>query len=204
MPHSKQAAEAILEPYMDQLVEIFPTAWRRWEEFGKASPELRLQICPRTRASMVSNFATRAAEELFDDMSPGVILTDHPRFLLIIFDSKLHVRLKKFRSRSGQTSGIPTTQRRMFETQRPLTGFPESSNCVHGYVLKPDASYFAETAITCSDGNKLYWKIDIPLGGGSAGTVVEHRPPPTGDSPEPGISSTFEDQDQAEEGGIGD
>ena len=155
---------------------------------------------------MINDFAATIAEEVLVD-APGVVLTDQPGFLLAIFDSKLNVRLKKYRGRGCQTSGIPTTQRELFELQQPtLTGFPESSNCVHGYVLKGDASGFEETAIKCSTGNFLHWKIDVPMGGeGEAGGQIEHlSPPPSGGLPEPGISSAFEDQDEeAEEGGIG-
>jgi hypothetical protein len=201
MPHSRQAAEEILDPHMGALSEVFPRAWDSWEQFGAAAPELRLQVCTRTRATMLNNFAAHAAEDVFAG-TPGVVLTDQPKFLLIVFDSELHVRLKKYRGRSCQTSGIPTKQRKLFETQQPLTNFPDATNCVHGYVLKPDASGFAETAITCKTGTHLHWKIDIPLGG-EGGVLLDRPETPSGPLPEPGISSTIEDQDQAEEGGIG-
>jgi hypothetical protein len=202
MPHSQQEAEAILEPYMGRIEQIYPKAWERWEELGTVLPETRLQICPRSRASLLNNFGATVAEELFADMAPNVILTDQPRFLLLIFESKLHLRLKKYRNKTYQTSGIPTDQRNQFEYQQPLTGFPEATNCVHGYVLKGDASGYAETAIRCATGNQFHWKIDVPMGG-EGGQVVEHRQPPTGDQPQPGISSTHDDQEQAKEGGIG-
>ncbi len=189
---------------MGQLAEIFPRAWERWEEFGKACPDLRLSLSARSRASMVNDFGATIAEELFTGTS-GVVLTDQPGFLLVTFDSKLNVRLKKYRGRGCQTSGIPTSQREFFEMQQPtLTGFPEASNCVHGYVLKRDASGLEETAIKCSTGKVLHWKIDVPMGSeGEVGGDVEHlSPPPSSGPPEPGISSAFEDE-ETEEGGIG-
>jgi hypothetical protein len=201
MPHSQQEAEATFSPYMEPLSMIFPRAWQGWEDYGRLLPERRLQTSLRSRASLLNDFAAAAAEEIFADY-PEVVLTDQPGFLLMIFDSKLHLRLKKYKGRTCQTSGIPTDQRNLFENQQPLTGFPEATNCVHGYLLKSDASYFAETAIKCSVGERLLWKIDVPLGDEGEGRVVEHRPAPSGPLPEPGISSTIEDQDQAEEGGI--
>jgi hypothetical protein len=200
MPHSKAEAEAVLAPYMDQLGQIFPAAWDMWEEFGEKMPQARLQISKRSRASMLNDFAASAAEEVLGGTE--VVLTDQPGFLLMIFDSKLHVRLKKYRSRTCQTSGIATTQREMFEMQQPtLTGFPEASNCVLGYVLKQDASGYLETPIKCSTGKALHWKLDVPLI--ERGKVVEHLPAHTGDVVEPGISSTLRDDERTEEGGVG-
>ena len=201
MPHSEDAAGAILRPHMDKLGGIFPSAWDRWEEFGESAPELRMQICPRTRASMLNNFAAKAAEAAFADMGPEVVLTDQPGFLLMIFESELHVRLKKYRGRTCRTSGILTGQRKLYEGQQPLRGFPRATNCVHGYVLKPDVSGYSETAIKCSTGKTLHWKLNVPLI--EQGTVLEHRPAPTADVAEPGISSTLKDDDRAENGGIG-
>lgn len=151
---------------------------------------------------MINDFAASAAEGIFADMGPEVVLTDQPKFLLVIFNSELHVRLKKYRGRTCQTSGIPTGQRELYEEQETLPGFPEASNCVHGYVLKTDGSGYAETAIKCSTGKTLHWKIDVPQI--ERGAVVEDLRAPTSDSPEPGISSTIEEQDRAENGGIGD
>ncbi len=206
MPHSKQDAQEILDPHMDKLGEIFPTAWDRWEEFGEAAPELRLEVCPRTRSSMLSNFATNAAKKIFAGMGPEVVLTDQPGFLLVIFQSKLHVRLKKYRGGGlYQTHGIPTDQQKLYEAQQsPLPGFPEASNCVHGYVLKADNSYYRETTIKCSTGKRLHWTIDIPL---EEATVVEHRPAqappaPSRDIVAPGLSSKIiPDTEEGEVGG---
>jgi hypothetical protein len=207
MPHSKQNADEILAPHMDRLGKVFPTAWERWEQYGEAAPELRLQTCPRSQASLLSNFATYSAEELFADMAPEVVLTHQPGFLLMIFQSKLHVRLKKFRGAGSYlTSGIPTTQHDLFEMQQPtITGFPEASNCVHGYVLKADNSYFRETTIRCSTGKRLHWTIEVPLL--EKGEVIEHRPAQAlpaqdRDIVSPGLSSTIMD-DRTEEGEVG-
>ena len=200
MPHSEAEAEAILSPYMDQLGKVFPAAWDTWEEFGEKMPQARLQVSKRSRASMLNDFGASAAEEIFRDTD--VVLTDQPGFLLMTFDSKLNVRLKKYRGRTCRTSGIATTQREMFEMQQPtLTGFPEASNCILGYVLKQDASGYLETPITCSTGKVQHWKIGVPLV--DASQTVEELPTRSKDVVEPGISSTLTDDERTEEGGIG-
>lgn len=201
MPHSEDEAKAILDPYMDQLGRVFPTAWAKWEEFGESSPELRLEACPRTKASMLNNFAAKAAEAAFADMGPEVVLTTKPRFLLMVFRSELHLRLKKYRGSTLRTSGIETGQQQMFEGQQPLTGMPEATNLVHGYVLKNDGSGIAETAIRCATGNVVHWKIDVPLLGKAV--VLDHKQAATSEPVEPGISSKLTDDERAEEGGIG-
>lgn len=206
MPHSEDIAAQMLDPYMEMFGRIFPTAWERWERFGEMTPDLRLQACPRTRASMLNNFAAHAAEEIFDGMGPEIVLTDLPGFLLIIVDSKLHVRLKKYRDRNGQTSGIPTGQREIFESQQPIIGFPDASNCVHGYVLKPDASGVSETMITCKTKKVMHWSIDVPMIEGDSAEITELHAarPGGGEAAEPGISSTMLDEDveKIEEGWV--
>jgi hypothetical protein len=209
---SQSAAEAILEPHLDLLSGVFPVAWEEWERFGEVAPQQRIQVCRRTRASMLSNFAATAAELRLGQLSPEVVLTDRPGFLLLVFNSELHVRLKKYRGSSTQTSGIPTTQRQMFQLQQPITGMPEATNLVLGYRLKEDASGIESTSITCSTGTRLHWEIDLPFGG--EGQVLEFRPKPSGPlpeagAPEPGISSTLlapeENENENEnEGGVGD
>jgi hypothetical protein len=89
----------------------------------------------------------------------------------------------------------------MFEAQQPtLTNFPEASNCVHGYVLKKDASGYAETTIKCSTDKVLHWSIDVPL---VESGKVQELPTRTTDVVEPGISSTLTVDEHAEQGGIG-
>lgn len=204
MPHSEAEADQILEPYKRLFGQIFPVAWEGWERFGESNPDLRLMVNATTRANMLNNFGASAAQEIFADLGPEIVLTDRPGFLLIIVESKLHVRLKKYRGRTCQTSGIPTKQQQEFELQQPtISGFPEASNCVLGYNLKSDASYFAETSISCKTKKRLHWKIDVPMI--EAGANVEEFPTQHRDeskSAEPGISSTMIDE-QAEEGGIG-
>jgi hypothetical protein len=201
MPHSEEEAKAILDPYMDQLGRIFPTAWEKWEAYGEAAPELRLDTCPRTKASMLNNFAAKAAEAVFADRGPEVVLTTKPRFLLMVFHSELHLRLKKYRGSTLRTSGIETGQQQMFEAQQPLPGMPEATNLVHGYVLKNDGSGIAETAIRCATGKVVHWKINVPLLGEAV--VLDHKKAATSEPAEPGISSKIVDGKRTEEGGIG-
>ncbi len=211
MPHSEEVAAEILDPYMDHFGRIFPTAWDGWERFGRTNPDLRLQLTKSARAMLLNNFAASAAEEIFAGMGPEIVLTDKPGFLLIVVESQLHVRLKKYRSRDGQTSGIPTDQREFFEAQQPICAFPEATNCVHGYVLKGDASGYAETMITCKTKKVMHWSIPVPMV--AAGANVTELPtsiPDSGEVAEPGIKSTMleeeaeEEIEDTEEGGIGD
>jgi hypothetical protein len=201
MPHLEDEAKRLLDPYMVLFGQIFPTAWERWERFGESTPDLRLQVTSSTRASMLNNFGASAAEEIFGDTGPEIVLTDQPGFLLVVVESKLHVRLKKYRGRTCQTSGIPTDQRKMFESQQPLIGFPEASNCVLGYILKPDASGISETSITCKTKEVMHWKFEVPMIG--SGENVEELPTPLRkEATEPDISSTMTEE-STEEGGIG-
>jgi hypothetical protein len=203
MPHSEDAAKKLLDPYMGLFGQVFPTAWKRWERFGESTPDLRLQVNASTRAMMLNNFGASAAHEIFADMGPEIVLTEQPGFLLVIVHSELHVRLKKFRGRTCETSGIPTDQRELFETQQPLIGFPEVSNCVLGYVLKRDVSGISETLISCKTKEISHWKFKVPMIGTSDKVEALPLRPRKEDAAQPGISSTMIDERADEEGGIG-
>jgi len=205
MRHSKAAAEKILQPYMDALAGLFPAAWERWEKLGEALPEYRMNMCPRTRASMLHNFAATDAEAEFDGMAPDVTLHKKRGLLLVGFDSQLYLRFKKYRNANYATSGIATDQQQAFEAQQPLTGFQESTNIVLGYVLNPLANGIASMAVTCSTDGVVDWAIDVPIPAQAA--VVDLQPkidaPVSGaDAAVPEISSTIR-EDRAEDGGIG-
>jgi hypothetical protein len=197
MPHSQDAAEAILAPHMEALGALFPAAWDQWEKFGVAAPEQRMQCCVRTRASMISNFAATAARTTFDGMAPAVALYDGHKFLLIEFDSQLCVRLNKFLSGTRHMSGINTLQRQAFAGQEPLTGMPESTNLVLGYEVNPDGTQIASMAVSCSTHGKLNWEIEIPLPGQA---VVLEQPTPDSGPSAPRLTSAWRKREEAKDG----
>jgi hypothetical protein len=199
MTHSKEAAEAILTPHLDTLGELFPAAWRQWEEMGEEAPGARMQFCRRTRATVLHNFASMTARASFDGMAPDVTLHDAHGFLLLGFDSQLYLRLKKFRGSTRRTSGIRTRQQQLFASQEPLIGMPESTNLVLGYSVNGDGTELASTAITCTEEGRLHWEIEIPLPGQAL--VIEQAawgPDPSA----PWLSSALQDG-EANEDGIG-
>jgi hypothetical protein len=198
MSHSREAAEMILDPYMDLLGGVFPAAWGRWEDFGETMPDLRLICCKRTRASMISDLAVTEARTVFAGKSPAVALHDGRKFLLIEIDSQLCLRLNKFRDGSRETSGISTYQRRAFDAQEPLTGMPEATNLVLGYELNGDETEMACAAITCRTDGRLNWEIEVPLPGE---TVAFNAPAPGPDVPRPQITSARLDRKKVEESG---
>jgi hypothetical protein len=196
--HSREDAEDILGPHLEDLGIIFPAAWNGWESLGEKAPELRMLCGKRSRASLVSDFAVDKAGSVFAGRSPSVILRDGRKFLLLEFDSQLCVRLNKFRSGTRQMGGIHTRQRQAFAAQEPLTGMPESTNLVLGYDLNADETEIASVAITCSTNNSLNWEIDVPLPGETI-AIDTHAPRP--DVPSPQITSARpKDQDKAESG----
>jgi hypothetical protein len=197
VPHSKDAAEAVLAAHMDALGTLFPTAWDQWEAFGEALPEQRMQCCVRTRASMISNFAATTARTVFEGKAPAVALHDGRKFLLIEFDSQLCVRLNKFLSGTRHMGGISTRQRQAFAAQEPLTGLPESTNLVLGYEVNRDGTQIASMAISCSTHGRLNWEIDVPLPGQA---VVLAPPMPDSAPSAPTLISTRREREEAKDG----
>jgi len=195
MPHSKDAASAILAPHMEALGGLFSAAWRQWEEFGEKVPDLRMQCCARTRASMVHDFAVSAARVAFGDKAPAVTLHDTHRVLLLDFDSQLSLRLNKFQDGTHLMGGIHTHQRQAFAAQEPLTGMPESTNLVLGYTVNADGTDIVATAITCSTRTRTNWVLEI----GEPGETILFASPPLGPDPVgPSLTSALQPREEAE------
>lgn len=210
MTHSKEEAEDILRPYLVSLGSIFPRAWQSWDQLGEAAPGLRLQLGKRSRASMIHDFATAVAYEVFDGCGPAVVLDDKPGFLLMTFDSKLYVRLKKYKDGSLQTCGIPTIQRSLFFDQEPiqptLTGWEDTTNLVLGYRPNAESTAVGSTMISCATRKRAHWTIELEMAE-LKGKVIKHPAAATPrDAEEPEIVSTLTEKASdvdVDGGGIG-
>jgi hypothetical protein len=195
--HSKEQAEQILNPYLSLLAEPFTVAWDRWHGLRAAYPEVQRHLTPRARASIIYDCAAARARTIFSGLAPAVTLTDAYGFLLISFESQLHMRLKKFRNGGLSTSGISTQQRLAFEGQQMiLSNFPMSTTVVLGYSLNQLQTEIERVAVKCSTYGKLNWVLDVPQGGGAVVQPIK----PEGITP-PTITSAIEQQDEKEERG---
>lgn len=202
MHHSRDAAEQILQPHLPALARVFPEAWNRWVQFGEDYPDYRVQLCKRTRATMVHDTAAAAARREFGGMAPNVTLHESCGFLLIDFDSQLYMRLKKYRDANGlRTSGIPTGQQQAFEAQEALTGMPKCTNIVLGYVPNALGTQLAYTAITCSTKGRMNWILDVPIPDVGGGDVISTPPAPYLEPQGPSLTSTI--RKEKEDQGIG-
>jgi len=167
---SRGAAEEILTPHRDVIASCLYNAWDHWTDHTA----LTVPVGPRTRASIVYDYAVAEAWKLLDGRT-GISLSEQRRFLLVSVDDQLLLRFKKFR-KGLATSGIRTGQQRLFAYQQlTLEGMPAMTHIVAGYLLDEFQRDIARAAITCSVGSRRVWTIDLARP--AAGTIVEIGPP---------------------------
>lgn len=159
---SEQEAQRIFgEEHKARFRNCFGEAWRRWAEL---SAEVRKDLCARSRASIIYDFAATHAVKEFDGVA-GVATVDkrdNGGYLSLVFADTVVVRLKKFRDENFGTCGIATRQQQRFAIQEPpLLGFPTAGNLVVGYLLDELESSISTLAIACSMDGELQWSIGI-------------------------------------------
>lgn len=186
------------EEHKTHFRNCFGEAWQRWEDLPA---EARKDLCARSRASIVYDFAATHAVKEFDGVA-GVTVVDQRDsggYLSLVFDDTVVVRFKKFRDEGFSTCGIATQQQQRFAVQEPpLLGFPTTGNLVVGYLLDDLEASISTLAIACSIDGELQWSIDITEPEVSRGDLP--RPMRDGGPSAPTIRSTSDEKRDAEQG----
>lgn len=161
----------------------------------------RKDLCARSRANIIYDFAATQAVEEFDGVA-GVAIVDQRSnggYLSLVFDDTVVVRFKKFRDAGFGTCGIATREQQRFAIQEPpLLGFPTIGNLVVGYLLDELETSISTLAIACTKDEELQWSIDITKP--DAGRDALPRPIRDGGPSGPTIRSTSDEQRDAEQG----
>jgi hypothetical protein len=160
---SKEKAESVLQPHFDSLLDIVNGAWRDWEELGTLAPHLRAPLSNHCRARFVYDHIVRRAKLAFEG-KPGIRLEEKRGFLLIHIQNILTIRFKKLDSKL-RASNIQTRQQILFSLQMDIPGLPRSTRLVTGYRLDELQIAIEQIAVTCPNGNKLEYVIEIPDSG---------------------------------------
>ncbi len=196
---SEQEAQRIFgEEHKARFSNCFREAWRRW---AALPAEARKDLCARSRASIIYDFAATHAVKEFDGVA-GVATVDQRDsggYLSLVFDDTVVVRLKKFRDEGLGTCGIATQQQQRFAIQEPpLLGFPTTGNLVVGYLLDDLETSISTLAIACSIDGVLQWSIDITKPETGRGDLP--RPIRDGGPSGPTVRSTSDERRDAEQG----
>ena len=152
---TKEAAQSLLNPHLEVLAASMRDAIDRYHlERGREGP-----VSARTRACLINDFASESAERDLDGR-PGVeLIRTEDETLIMIFDGRAIVRIKKLNS-DLQISYIPTGQARLWAAQEPLDGFPEATNLVAGYTLD-DLGQLDRLLLVCSKNGRRLWVLDL-------------------------------------------
>lgn len=196
---SVDEAQRILgEEHKERFRSCFAEAWRRWSDLTAKD---RKDLCARSRASIIYDFAATQAVEEFEGVAGVAVVDqrDNGGYLSLVFDDTVVVRLKKFRDDGFGTCGIATEQQQRFAIQEPpLLGFPTIGNLVVGYLLDELEASISTLAIACSIDGELQWSVDITEPDAGRGNLP--RPMRDGGPSGPKIRSTSDEQGDAEQG----
>jgi len=170
----KESAQTLLQPYFQILIQIINGAWAAWEQFGEIAPGLRSPLSASCRARFVYDHIVALAKVEFDTKK-GVRLEEKRGFLLIHIDNLLTIRFKKFNSKL-RSSNIQTRQQVLFALQMDMPGLPKSTRLVAGYKLDELAVAIEQIAVTCPNGNKLEYIIEVPDDASGADNIIAIGP----------------------------
>lgn len=148
------AARALLSSHLPSIAGCLREAVDRFNE----DRALTGPVSTRTRASNVHDYASEAAERVFDGVTGVRLLRDHG-FLVIVIDDTVVIRFKKLSDRLA-TCGIRTHQARLWAAQEAIPGMPARTHLVAGYVLD-DLGEIARLVLVCSQDGRVLWTIDL-------------------------------------------
>lgn len=168
-------AEPILQPYLQRISDAFSRGAGRWRRFTALMPEDAADISRRGQSNMLYDFISHELEREFRGDRPHVCTDRKAGFLVVIFEGRLALRVKKFKANHMyETSGIRTQQRVMWEQQRlPLVGVDTVTHAVAGYFLDDLRQSLKSVAVACRNGRYLEWVIPVPdMLNGAAGNPM--------------------------------
>jgi hypothetical protein len=153
---TKEVAEKKLEPHATKIqgcilmgINEYQTEYSKYHYLHSA----------RSRASLVRDHIVEKIKQAFDG-NKGVNIIDKRGLFLLSIDGFV-IRFKKL-NKNFKTSNIQTQQTLRFSNQLEIEGlYKPITNLNAGYIANEFWSDF-ECLITCPNGNRLDWVINIP------------------------------------------
>jgi hypothetical protein len=154
---SKSSAEQILGPYLKRFRDCIVLAFQRYKSDYQANA---LVHTARSRASVIHDHMVAFAREFFG-ADEEIRIFDRRGLSLINVKNSLLLRFKKLDAKK-HSRNIPTQQSFLFRAQLELPGIPaELTHLEAGYVLNELQTGLDGVYITCPNGNRLEWFIDL-------------------------------------------
>jgi hypothetical protein len=168
---SKSQAEQILGSHLKRIRDCIVRAFQKYVSDYRS---VALVHTSRSRASVIHDHMIANARESFagDD---GIRIFSKSGLSLINVKDSLLLRFKKM-DKKKHTHNIPTQQSFLFRAQLELPGIPaELTHLEAGYVLNDLQTGLDGVYITCPNGKRLEWFIDLTS---LAGANVTQLPKP--------------------------
>ena len=156
---SRDEALRILGPYLQRLAACIANAWRDFEKY--ISKAARAEVSPRTRAAFVNDRIQIHARREFDRDRGVAFIRGKGGLVVLAIGNSFLLRFKKLRP-NLRASNIPTAQAMLFNAQKQIPEMPaELTNVNAGYILNRIQTQIAATYVTCPNGKRLVWDIDL-------------------------------------------
>ena len=154
MPLPEQdEALTILDPYLERIRYSITQAWERWKAIP---PGLRIDMSPRTRASIMhDNAISQAIRNI-----PEAHVSNFSELIIFLLADVIALRIKKLDS-AMLSCNQNTEQVRKFREQQQLPGIQSIYNLEAGYVLDELAQEIRSVNIVCPNGPGIYWEFEI-------------------------------------------
>jgi hypothetical protein len=157
---SKASAEHILRRRIGKIRDCIVQAYGSWRSDHQGNGSDGLILTPRSRASVIHDYMVAFARDFFKD-DPGIRIFTKRGLSLINIDDSLLLRFKKLDAEK-RSRNIPTQQTYLFRAQLELPGIPaELTHIEAGYVLNELQTMLDGIYITCPNGKRLEWFIDL-------------------------------------------
>jgi hypothetical protein len=195
---SRDQAELLLAPYLPLFRTCLQSGLQRWRDLSDVPEARRLALRPRSRASMIHDYATEQAQQTFAGMKPNVELLEVRGFTVVKVEDRILLRFRKF-SRGWRTNLNPTTQQKLWDAQEPLPGLGAMTHLSAGYRLD-DTGELDGMGVVCSREGQPIWVLPLDDQGGTStlGELASLPEPPPASGPR--VRSTLIDADQRDEG----
>jgi len=173
---AQSEAGEILKPHLERFWNCIVGAWR---EYLQEYAHIKHVHTDRKRASILHDHMVDRARKEFQGVK-GVHFLEGRLFLLSI-DQQIIVRFKKLDD-DMKSRNYPTLHALKFLQQLDIPGIPPVTRVEAGYQLNGLETGIQAVLITCREGAKLEWFLELDRPAGNVADIVEMpiKPSPAG------------------------
>lgn len=149
-------AVGILEPHFNSIWRIVTGAWGDYNEHYK---EMKHKYTPTCRANIIHSHMVDNAKKEFEGVKGVKPMVIDGLFILSI-ENKLVVRFKKLDD-DMKSRNYPTNRQIDYLAQMDIPGIPLATRLEAGYQLNELQTGYKSVLITCPQGSKIAWYLEV-------------------------------------------